>query len=99
MNNDTEYELLVEVEKRRNDTAFMERLAERIENDKYILDRLSERYAEVPEHVIDKNGDVWRVVRDGGMLTRAHWGGIVSIGIETARIELGPLDTLYRKVK
>lgn len=44
-----------------------------------------------PTHVVDRLGDVWRVVRDGGMVTRADYGGIKSAGIEWLRAELGPL--------
>lgn len=46
------------------------------------------------EHVIDREGMVWRIVRDGGMATRAHQTGIVSIGIATLERESGPLVTL-----
>jgi hypothetical protein len=46
------------------------------------------------EHVIDQNGYVWRLVRDGGMATRAHYAGIISIGIATLEREAGPLRRL-----
>jgi hypothetical protein len=44
-----------------------------------------------PEHVIDRHGFVWRVVRDGGMATRADYTGQTSIGIEELRATRGPL--------
>ena len=44
-----------------------------------------------PTYVVDRLGDVWRVVRDGGMVTRSDYGGIQSAGIEWLRAELGPL--------
>jgi hypothetical protein len=47
-----------------------------------------------PEHVIDRNGFVWRVVRDGGMATRADYTGQTSIGIEELRATHGPLVDL-----
>jgi hypothetical protein len=54
-----------------------------------------EQAAEVlAEHVVDRFGLVWRVVRDGGMATRAHQTGIVSIGIATLERESGPLISL-----
>lgn len=43
------------------------------------------------EHVLDQNGYIWRVVRDGGMATRAWDVGIISIGIRTLEREAGPL--------
>ena len=46
------------------------------------------------QHVIDRDGFVWRLVHDGGMATRAHYFGIVSIGINTLERESGPLVTL-----
>jgi len=46
------------------------------------------------EHVIDRHGLVWRIVRDGGMATRAHYAGVVSIGIHTLEREHGPLRTV-----
>jgi hypothetical protein len=46
------------------------------------------------EHVIDRHGYVWRLVRDGGMATRAHYAGLVSIGIATLEREAGPLAAL-----
>lgn len=42
-------------------------------------------------HVVDRNGFVWRVVRDGGMATRAEYDRIVSIGIARLEAEAGPL--------
>ena len=47
-----------------------------------------------PAHVIDRHGFVWRVVRDGGMATRADYTGITSIGIEELRATRGPLTDL-----
>lgn len=44
-----------------------------------------------PEHVVDRHGNVWRVVRDGGMATRAEFDRIVSIGIVALDAEAGPL--------
>ena len=52
------------------------------------------RTALLREHVIDCDGLVWRLVRDGGMATRAHYSGIESIGIETLRATRGPLTNL-----
>jgi hypothetical protein len=46
------------------------------------------------DHVIDRHGYVWRVVHDGGMATRAHYAGIISIGIAALEREHGPLVTL-----
>lgn len=46
------------------------------------------------EHVIDRDGLVWRVVRDGGMATRADYNGIVSIGIAVLEREHGPLTSI-----
>ena len=46
------------------------------------------------EYVVDRDGLVWRVVRDGGMATRADFTGIESIGIETLRSTKGPLTSL-----
>ena len=43
------------------------------------------------EHVADRHGYIWRVVRDGGMATRAHHTGIVTIGIAALEREAGPL--------
>jgi hypothetical protein len=43
------------------------------------------------EHVLDRNGYIWRVVRDGGMATRAWDVGIISIGISALEREAGPL--------
>lgn len=48
--------------------------------------------AEQPiEQVSDRHGYIWRVVRDGGMATRAHYAGLVSIGIAALERESGPL--------
>jgi hypothetical protein len=44
-----------------------------------------------PSHVVDVNGFVWAVVRDGGMATRAHYAGITSCGIAWLESEAGPL--------
>jgi len=46
------------------------------------------------EHVVDRYGYVWRLVRDGGMATRAHYAGLVSIGIAALERESGPLTNL-----
>lgn len=46
------------------------------------------------DHVVDRYGYVWRVVRDGGMATRAHGTGIVTIGIKALEKESGPLVVL-----
>ena len=50
------------------------------------------------EYVVDRDGLVWRVVRDGGMATRADFTGIESIGIETLRSTKGPLTSLNEVV-
>ena len=44
-----------------------------------------------PRHVTDRHGHVWRVVRDGGMLTRADDHGIITLGIAAAELQVGPL--------
>jgi hypothetical protein len=43
------------------------------------------------EHVADRHGYIWRVVRDGGMATRAHYAGVVTIGMAALERETGPL--------
>lgn len=43
------------------------------------------------EHVADRHGYIWRIVRDGGMATRAHETGLVSIGIAALERAGGPL--------
>jgi hypothetical protein len=50
----------------------------------------------IPDHVVDRDGLVWRIVRDGGMATRADFTGITSIGIETLRSLHGPLHPVAR---
>jgi hypothetical protein len=50
--------------------------------------------AMVAQHVIDRHGLVWRLVRDGGMATRADDTGIISIGISTLTHQHGPLVNL-----
>jgi hypothetical protein len=47
-----------------------------------------------PEHVIDRHGFVWRVVRDGGMATRADYTGQTSIGLWELQATRGPLIDL-----
>jgi len=42
-------------------------------------------------YVIDRNGIVWVVVRDGGMVTRADYAGVTSAGIAWLESEAGPL--------
>jgi len=41
-------------------------------------------------YLIDAGGEVWKVVRDGGMLTRADYSGITSVGIAWAFEHMGP---------
>lgn len=50
------------------------------------------------EHVIDRDGLIWRVVRDGGMATCADYSGITSIGIEALRMASGPLVTVADRI-
>jgi hypothetical protein len=45
-------------------------------------------------YVVDRDCTVWLVVRDGGMATRAWYGGVVSIGITELERTLGPLSVL-----
>lgn len=52
-------------------------------------------YVPVPDHVCDRHGNVWRVVRDGGMVTRADYGGIETCGINYAESAFGPLRPVY----
>jgi len=42
-------------------------------------------------HVVDIAGLVWTVVHDGGMVTRADYGGIKSAGIQWLWDNAGPL--------
>jgi hypothetical protein len=42
-------------------------------------------------HVVDRDGNVWAVVRDGGMVTRADHSGPISAGIAWLESEAGPL--------
>ena len=56
-----------------------------------IRDRLA-RPAE--GHVVDRYGNVWAVVRDGGMVTRADYIGVITMGIAAAEREVGPLRPL-----
>lgn len=42
-------------------------------------------------HVVDARGNVWLLVRGGGMATRATYEGVISIGINTLEAEAGPL--------
>lgn len=46
---------------------------------------------EDPKYVIDRNHEVWKIVRDGGMATKADYVGVTSIGIEMLRRTRGPL--------
>ena len=51
-------------------------------------------FGEVLRHVRDREGVVWRVVRDGGMATCADATSVISVGIaELARVR-GPLEEL-----
>lgn len=47
-----------------------------------------------PPYVVDRDGVVWAVVRDGGMVTRAHDTGVVSAGVAWLEREAGPLVPL-----
>lgn len=47
-----------------------------------------------PEHVVDRHGYVWRVVRDGGMVTRADDTGLITMGVVAAEQQVGPLRPL-----
>lgn len=42
-------------------------------------------------YVVDRDGNVWAVVRDGGMVTRADYRGVKSAGIAWLEREAGPL--------
>ena len=42
-------------------------------------------------YVIDREGNVWAVVRDGGMVTRANYRGVISAGISWLEAAAGPL--------
>jgi len=42
-------------------------------------------------HVVDIAGLVWTVVHDGGMVTRADYGGIHSAGVQWLWDNFGPL--------
>lgn len=53
----------------------------------------------IKEHVIDRYGQVWRLVRDGGMATRADYAGIVSVGIDHLERFAGPLVNLLDAVR
>jgi hypothetical protein len=60
-----------------------------------IVDRANElialREAASAPYVIDRDNVVWKVVRDGGMVTRADYNGIVSGGIQWLAETAGPL--------
>jgi hypothetical protein len=43
------------------------------------------------EHVRDRHGYIWRVVRDGGMATRSDYEGVISEGIDSLADRAGPL--------
>lgn len=43
------------------------------------------------EYAIDRDSIVWRVVRDGGMATRADYDGIISAGTTWLAKHRGPL--------
>lgn len=43
------------------------------------------------DHVIDSHGFVWKLVRDGGMASRADDSGILTIGIVALEQQHGPL--------
>lgn len=45
-----------------------------------------------PKHVRDRNGIIWRVVRDGGMATCADYNKIISAGIVWLETNYGPLE-------
>jgi hypothetical protein len=45
-------------------------------------------------HVLDRYGNVWALVRDGGMVTRADYAGVLSMGVAAAEAEVGPLVPL-----
>lgn len=51
----------------------------------------AQRGDETPTHVVDRDGNVWAVVRDGGMVTRATATGPVSAGIAWLERQAGPL--------
>ena len=42
-------------------------------------------------YVLDRDGLIWRVVRDGGLATRADYAGITSIGMQFLEAMHGPL--------
>ncbi len=43
------------------------------------------------DYAIDRDGAVWRVVRDGGIATRADYDGITSAGTTWLAAHRGPL--------
>lgn len=47
-----------------------------------------------PEHVRDRNGVIWRVVRDGGMVTCADYTRIYCAGITWLESNYGPLEKI-----
>ncbi len=55
---------------------------------------IREDWANGEGHVVDRHGAVWRVVRDGGMLTRADYAGVITIGVVAAESLVGPLTPL-----
>jgi hypothetical protein len=55
---------------------------------------LSEAKRNLAAHVIDREGNVWRIVRDGGMATRAVFQGAISVGIAVLERDYGPLTNL-----
>lgn len=57
---------------------------------------VADEVTEAP-YVIDRDATVWKVVRDGGMATRADYGGITSIGIQRLDDTLGPLVPFHPK--
>lgn len=57
------------------------------------LPLLKEPNVEIYEapYVVDREHVVWKIVRDGGMATKADYNGITSIGIEELQRTKGPL--------
>jgi hypothetical protein len=45
-------------------------------------------------HVRDRYGNIWALVRDGGMVTRADYAGVITMGVAAAEAQVGPLVAL-----
>lgn len=45
-------------------------------------------------YLVDRDGTVWLVVRDGGMVTRADYTGATSAGVNWLKENKGPVRVL-----